>query len=263
MLGKLIKYDLKWVYKIIGVFYLLSLVFSVIGRSLSYFQNSIVFQIVSQISFGIAIAMMVNCLINNLMRMWVRFVRNIYKDESYLTHTLPLSKQTIYLAKLLSGIISLFTTIIVILLCIAICFYTPENMQALKAGLEIAASSYHTTVVSFLLMVGIVFFLEMVFTLLIGYIGIILGHRANNNKMVKSVLWAIGLYFGSQACILLILFVVGFFQQNIMNLFTSANQIDVQAIKTIMYVGIGIYLVYLTIYYFMGKKFFEKGVNIE
>ena len=93
MLGKILKYDLKWVYKLIVIFYFLAFIFSVIGRAFGEIENSLVFSIVSKISFGIAISMMVSSLINCVMRLWVRFIRNVYKDESYLTHTLPVKKQ--------------------------------------------------------------------------------------------------------------------------------------------------------------------------
>ena len=39
MLGKLLKYDLKWVYKVVVVFYILAFIFSVIGRGLSTIKN--------------------------------------------------------------------------------------------------------------------------------------------------------------------------------------------------------------------------------
>ena len=68
MLGKLLKYDLKWVYKLIIVFYCLAFIFSVIGRVFSTIEKSLVFEIVSQIAFGTAISMMVSSLINCLMR---------------------------------------------------------------------------------------------------------------------------------------------------------------------------------------------------
>ena len=102
MLGKLLKYDLKWVYKLIIVFYCLAFIFSVIGRAFGTIENSLVFEIVSQIAFGTAISMMVSSLINTLMRSWVRFVRNLYKDEAYLTHTLPVKKQEIFASILAS-----------------------------------------------------------------------------------------------------------------------------------------------------------------
>ena len=40
-----------------------------------------------------------NIILNNLMRLWARFKNNFYGDESYLTHTLPINKKTLYLSK--------------------------------------------------------------------------------------------------------------------------------------------------------------------
>lgn len=48
MLGNLLKYDLKWVYKVVSVFYILALIFSVIGRGLSLIENSLVFSVVTR-----------------------------------------------------------------------------------------------------------------------------------------------------------------------------------------------------------------------
>ena len=42
MLGKLLKYDLKWVYKVVVVFYILAFIFSVIGRALNEIENSFI-----------------------------------------------------------------------------------------------------------------------------------------------------------------------------------------------------------------------------
>ena len=127
MLGKILKYDLKWIYKLIMIFYCLALVFSILTRIFFSIENSVLFNVLSNICSGCAIAMMVSSLINTLMRSWVRFVRNIYKDEAYLTHTLPVEKKTIYLSKVLSAIICSFTTVIVIILCLFICYYSEKK----------------------------------------------------------------------------------------------------------------------------------------
>lgn len=89
MLKKLLKYDLKWSYKPLVIFYILAFIFACLGRIFSEIENSMIFNIIGQICKGALIAMLVNILINNLMRVWARFIKNIYKDESYLTHTLP------------------------------------------------------------------------------------------------------------------------------------------------------------------------------
>ena len=137
MLGKLLKYDLKWVYKVVGVFYILAFIFSIIGRGLSLIENSVVFSIVTKIVFGIAISMMASSLINCVMRLWARIVKNMYKDESYLTHTLPVEKQQIFASKVIAGTVAIFTSMILIIVCLFICYYSESNMEALKVLLEI------------------------------------------------------------------------------------------------------------------------------
>ena len=132
MLGKLLKYDLKWIYKLVIVFYALAFIFSLFSRMFLSIGDSILWSILSKISSGVAVSMLVSSIINTLMRSWVRFVRNIYKDEGYLTNTLPVSKRDIYLSKVLSSIIIMLTTTIVIITCLFICYYSKENIDILK-----------------------------------------------------------------------------------------------------------------------------------
>ena len=263
MLGKLLKYDLKWVYKLIGIFYILAFIFSVIGRAFGKIENSLICEIVSQIAFGTAISMMVSSLINTLMRSWVRFVRNVYKDESYLTHTLPVKKQEIFVSKVITGAVSIFTAMVVIIACLFICYYSEANMEALKALLEIAASTYNTTVLNLLLLVAIVIFLEIVYGLLIGYVGIILGHKSNKNRMARSIVIGFILYFVLQALTLVLIAVYGIFNPDVMNLINTTDIVNIDAIKTVMYLGIGIYVIYIIFLYFLGKRELNKGVNVE
>ena len=263
MLGKLLKYDLKWVYKLIIIFYILAITFSVIGRAFSTIENSLVFEIVSQIAFGTAISMMVSSLINTLMRLWVRFNRNVYKDESYLTHTLPVRKQEIFISKVITGFIAIFTSMVVIIVSLFICYYSEANMQALKGLLEIAASTYNTTVLNLLLLVAVVIFLEIVYALLIGYVGIILGHRSNKNRMARSIIIGIILYFVFQGATLGLIAIYGLFNPEVMNLINTTDIVNIEAIKSVMYAGIGIYVVYIIVLYCLGKRNLNKGVNVE
>ena len=263
MLGKLLKHDLKWVYKLIIVFYCLAFIFSVIGRALGTIENSLVFEIVSQIAFGTAISMMVSSLINTLMRSWVRFVRNVYKDEAYLTHTLPVKKEEIFASKVITGVVSIFTSMVVIIVCLFICYYSEANMEALKGLLEIAASTYNTTVLNLLLLVAIVIFLEIVYALLIGYVGIILGHKSNKNRMARSIVIGFILYLVLQALTLGFIAIYGLFKPDVMNLLNTTDIVNIEAIKSVMYAGIGIYVLYIISLYFFGKRELNKGVNVE
>lgn len=207
--------------------------------------------------------MMVSSLINCLMRLWARFVRNVYKDESYLTHTLPVEKKTIYASKVISAIICVFTTVVVSVACLFICYYSDANMQTLKSMLELAAGTYNTTVLNLLLLISFVLFLEIMFIVLIGYVGIIIGHKSNQNKMLKTLITSFALYLVTQALTLGVIYILGLFNSNIMNLINTTEIVNVDAIKYVMYAGIGIYVVYILFYYILGKKQLEKGVNVE
>ena len=76
--------------------------------------------------------MVANILINTLMRSWVRFRDSIYKDESYLTHTLPVTKNNIYDSKFIQALIFFVIGFAVIILSIFIAYYTQERWLVVK-----------------------------------------------------------------------------------------------------------------------------------
>ena len=136
-------------------------------------------------------------------------------------------------------------------------------MEVLKSLLELAASTYNTTVLNLLLLVAVVIFLEIVYALLIGYVGIILGHKSNKNRMARSIVIGIILYFVFQGATLGLIAIYGLFNPDVMNLINTTDIVNIEAIKSVMYAGIGIYVVYSVILYWLGKRHLNKGVNIE
>ena len=264
MLGKLLKYDLKWILKGLMVFYILALIFAVIGRGLVEIENSLILNIVGKVCQGITISMVINILINNLMRVWTRFVRNAYKDESYLTHTLPVSKKTIYLSKILSAIITMVASGVVIIVSLAISYYSEATLEFLRNTIEIIANSYNSTIIGFVLTMFGVLVLELIFALLAGYMGIILGHKSNNMKMLKSTMYGFLAFMIPSIVTLIIVFIAGLFNPDIMNLFFSENDIlNIDIMKNVLYLSIGLYVIYIAIYYKISSNIFVKGVNID
>jgi len=177
-----LKYDLQNVYKVLIVFYFLSLFFSILTRIFLSIENSFIMDIIGKICSGTTIAMIFNILINNLMRLWVRFKNNFYCDESYLTHTLPIEKKILYLSKILTSIITLFSSTLVICLSLFIAYYSKENIELIKNFLLPLAQVYDSTVVTIVLSFIFVYFLEIMNMLESGYVGIVLGHR---KKVIK------------------------------------------------------------------------------
>ncbi len=263
MLKKLLKYDLKSIFKVLVVFYILSALFAILTRLFFNIENSFIMDIVAKVCSGITIAMIINILINNILRLWIRFKNNFYGDESYLTHTLPVSKDTLYLSKFITSIITLLVSFIVIGISLFIAYYSKENIEFIKSILLPIADTYGSTVIKVLLAFFFIFFLQFSNTLQAGYTGIILGHRKNNIKVVYSVIIGFATYIGTQVLAIIMLFIAGLFNKNIMNLFFTNEIVNVETVKTIIIVAIIIYGVILVLEYFINLKLFKKDVNVD
>lgn len=263
MLKKLIRYDLESIFKFLIIFYSLSIFFAILTRIFLNIDNSLIMSIIGKICSGISISMIVNILINNLMRLWVRFKNNLYGDESYLTHTLPIDKKTLYLSKVTTSVITLFTSIIVIGLTLYIAYYSKENIQTLKNILLPIANAYGSTILKILSAFLFVFFLEFANALQSGYTGIILGHKMNGTKTGLSVLFGFISYMITQVFALLLIFIVALFNSDLMNLFFTNEIVNIDMIKFIIYLAIIIYTITLFIGYLFNLKLFKKGVNVD
>jgi len=263
MLKKLLKYDLKSIFKFLIIFYSLALFFGILTRLFFCIENSLIMDIIAQVCSGTAISMMFSILINNLMRLWVNFKQNLYGDESYLTHTLPIEKKTLYLSKSLTAVITLFTSVIVIGLTIFIAYYSKENLELLKSILLPLVDVYGGTIIKILLAFLFVFFLEFANILQSGFSGIILGHKMNNIKTVYSVLFGFGIYLVTQTFALLMIFVVALFNKELMNFFFTTEMLNIDMVKLIIYLAIFIYTIIMIILYFVNIKLFSKGVNVD
>ena len=263
MLGKLLKYDLKWIYKPLVVFYSLALFFACVTKVLEQFDNSFIFMIITRICSGIVISMLINILINNFMGICSRFIRNMYKDESYLTHTLPVSKSTLYISKILAAIITMLTSTIVIIICVAICYLTKENIEILIDSIEATAMYFNSSVSSFIITIVVTIFFEVLFAVFAGIVGIILGYRSNNMKLLKAILFGFIAYMVPSTLTIAGIFIIGLFNPEVMDLFNSMSGFTTEAMKTVLYAGIGMYIAYNIIYFFVGKKMLEKGVNVD
>lgn len=262
MLKKLLKYDLKWCYKPLLVFYILAIFFSIIVRIVESFEQSLIVLIIDKICCGVVIAMIINIAINCFMRNWARFVRNIYKDESYLTHTLPVSKNKIYLSKILTAIITLLTSFIVIIVCLAIATLNKDTWIILKESLEQSAIYFDSSVFSLIFVMIITIFFEFLFMIMSGILGIIIGHRSNNLKIVKSIVIGFVIYVILSSMSLGALFVAGLLNSDIMSLFNNI-EVSSNALKSMMFVGILVYAIYNLGIYFIGNKLLNKGVDVD
>lgn len=263
MLNKLLKYDLKYMIKNMSVFYILAIFFSISTRILFSLNQSFIINLIGQISVGCMFSMLANILINVIMRSWVRFKDSVYKDESYLTHTLPVTKNDIYNSKFIQTLIFFVFSFIVILICLFIAYYTKERWIMVKDLINSITMGLNINIIFFIIGVITVLFLEIFNLIQSGFLGIILGHKKNNNKIVFSVLYGFIVYMISQGIALLSIFIVALFNSNIMVLFKSNALLTDSSIKLLLILAIISYLLIIGLMNLICKKIFNKGVNIE
>ncbi len=263
MLRKLLKYDLQNIFKFLIIFYSLAVTFAVLTRIFLGIENSLIMTIIGEIFRGASISMMFSILINNLMRLWVRFRHNIYGDESYLTHTLPITKSQIYLSKILTAVITMFVSILVIGLTLFIVYYSKETMTLIKNFLLPIANAYDTSIFAFLLAILFILFLEFANILQCGFTGMILGHKLDSAKIGFSVLLGFIAFSVSQMFVLLVTFIVALFNSDFMNLFITNNAMSIDVIKTVIYMAMCSYSFVLIALSVVNIKLLKKGVNVD
>ena len=263
MLKKLLKYDLQNIFKILIIFYSLSLFFGIFTRIFFSIENSFIMNIIAHICSGVTISMIFNIIINNIIRLWVRFKNNFYGDESYLTHTLPINKKTLYLSKIISALITMFTSVLVIIITLLIAYYSKENLEIIKNLLMPLANLYDSTITIILLAFSFILFLEFMNILQSGFTGLILGHKRNNLKTGYSVLFGFITFIAGQTFLILIMYFIALFNKDLMNIFMTNELISIEIIKTIIYMAIIFYVILIFVIYFINVKLFQKGVNVD
>lgn len=204
--------------------------------------------------------MIFNILINNTLRVWGLFRQNLYGDPSYLTHTLPIPRPTVYLSKALDGLITLTMSFGVIGLTLFLQYYGTELWTKAGLFLKLLAGGHPVLVVC--LLIGI-FFLEIVNMFQCGFTGLILGHKMNKNKVGYSVLAGLGVYVAGQLFILAVIGVIALFNQDVMNLFTGNQTVMMKDIWLLMAVCCVLYAGLVAGCYGLNVKLFKQGVDVD
>lgn len=264
MLIKLLKYDLKYMIRNMSVFYILAIFFAIVTRLLSLLEQTAMMSALKAISSGCLISMIASIIINVMMRSWVRFKDSFYKDEAYLTHTLPVTKNALYNSKFIQTLIFFFIGFAITLVCLFIAYYTPATWTIIKEYIKSITIGFNMSTFFFVSIAIIIIFLELFNAIQSGFLGIILGHRKNSGKVGFSVLYGFIVYLVAQGLVLGLVFVYGLFDPTVMELFKTATiHINVSAFKTLAIIASLLYVLIIFIMSEICKKIFNKGVNIE
>ena len=151
----------------------------------------------------------------------------------------------------------------IILACIVIAYGTKANFEFVKQAITPVATLLEMKAGAVVAVIAIILILEFIFILICGYLGIILGHKSNNKRIIKSVIYGIVLFIAMSITTVLLLYIAGLFNKNIMNLFNTVEAPNKETMKFLMFGGIILYTLYNILYGLIGNKQIKKGVNVE
>ena len=261
MLGKLFKYDFKWINKTMYVYYAILFILSIAVKVVESMKQDLLLLVIDKIVSAMFIGCVVSIIITCIMRIWTRFINSAYKDESYLTHTLPVTKNQIFNAKMISSVLSIIMSALVIVFCIAIVYLNKDTIEMLKAMYKSLIDVYGSIfALCFVIGLVLLILLEIIYLMMAGIFGIVTGYRFNNYKAIKSIIIAIVSYG--------VLNVISFIILGIMSKFADFKIVadsfpSMNTMKIMGFTFIIVYLVYNLAYYFISKKIFNKGVNVD
>ncbi len=257
MLGKVLKYDLKWMAKYLIPLYIIILAGSFVIRALDLLQNQFDF---IAVFYGIMSVIFVMTLIVGFVYMAFmnikRYLDNLFKDEGYLTHTLPVKKGTLLLSKLLTVTITFISTIVVFMLSIFIAYYVPVLLDAFHNLIDYISTN---NLGMFFIAILLVLILEYFFYMFLIFASISIGYSKNGNKNINSLIYAIILYVLVQIVNFIFLFI--FFLLNVGNYEEIGEQIEL--INTFMFSMAGLELIYVGILYYISYRWMNKKLNLQ
>lgn len=217
MLGKLIKYDFKALSRYLILIHGMLLITAVLGRFL--FIGRLVQEPNSGLSeFGMAIMtigmliyviLFMTAVFGTMLMIAIHFYKNLYSDEGYLTHTLPVSRGQLLMSKTISGSIWMLIDIALVVLSVLILvLYKPmissvaEHKDEMLTAMGFPAGFGFGKIFFFILILYVV---SAVSNVTMIYVSVAVGQLFANHR----VLGAIVAYFCINTVISIISGVIG------------------------------------------------------
>lgn len=258
---KLMKYDLKKMTKTLFYFYGLAIIFALLTRLISLGNRIQFLFIISKIFEGITFSAIFNVLINTFIHIILTFYIGFYKDESYLIHTLPVSKDKLMLSKFLSGLIVVVSSVVVCVLSLFILFYSKGFFSLIKLIFQQVVSGLDMPSWLFLSLIIMLIFLEICTIISMAFTAIVKANTYLSKRVLKGLL-TFAFYFVVFNALTILVFVLIFaLSGQVGELF--ATTLTQKSFVTLLVSGVILYLIGAITFYFLSLREFKKGVNVD
>lgn len=190
MLKKMLKHEWKATWKLLALLNIVTIALALFGRTAMIFEDRIPPMVVAlYMIFFIIVLIASGCI--SFVLLVVRYYRNLYTDEGYLTNTLPVSSACRLNAKLLNFLAWTLLNVVSILISVLILASTSQPITVLISDIgSVLVSLPREMGVNAVAMWLVVFGLMILGTLssiLMFYFSISVGCCFNTHKVVASV----------------------------------------------------------------------------
>ena len=260
MLGKLFKYEMKAMARLLLPIFLILAVLTVVDRIVIYLDifKGVLSVIPGMITFAYVLSIIAIVVASSLLVIY-RFYKNLMTDEGYLMFTLPVKPHELILSKLMSSFLWMIASLVVFALSILFVasgsFSFNEFIDGLKQLMTLIKKEFDSQTVLFLIQLAVLFILGVINNILIVYASIAIGQLFHSHKIIGSI----GAYIGINT-VLQIITSVGTASIAI----TTKSIDDIASIpQIILPVTIILLLILNTIYYYVTTLLLTRKLNLE
>lgn len=184
---------------------------------------------------------------------YVRFYKNMYTDQGYLMHTLPVNHNELIISKLLVALIWRVISFLVIFVGVFKVSFEIDDILEIIDNIDLVVSD---VVLMIILLLG-----SALYSILVGYVSISIGQFSSKNKVLASI----GAYFGIKVVARILRSFLTF-----INIFTFKEMIekfndfdDPSTRASFMLIFIVIIYIACALYYFITQWIMKNRLNLE
>lgn len=196
MVSKLFKHELEYYIRSLVPMYIILGIVAVMGRFVQFFEaETAAYEILQGSSVFMLIVACLAAVFLSVLFAIVRFYKNMFSGEGYLTMTLPVTPTQHLWVKLMAALLANVTTFVAVGLAVCIFTLGPWLVEIYKAIAYLyhqVANQMHGNLGWYFVEMIPLFLVSMAATLLLYYACMSVGQLAKKNR----VLAAVGAYFG-------------------------------------------------------------------
>ncbi len=269
MVKKLLKYEFISYLRTLVPMYIIMLAVGLVTRFIQLFENDhFTYNIVFGSSVLALVVSILVCLVMTAIVSIVRFYKNLYSSEGYLSFTLPVTSGQHIFTKLVMSITFTLIGVVVAFVSGAIATMGEVFVEVMKAAFYILKMAYKiagTNVTFYIIEIVLMLLVALICGYLLYYGCITIGQTAKKNRIFKAFL-AYFIYYLISQVIGTVFGIIGMFfgEMGVVGRITSIiEQNPIPSLHVIFVSCIAVYALLSVIYYFVIRYIMNRKLNLE